>query len=164
MKQNGYPYLTDTSMDDGCSIWPACGCIDERCDGEPVRSSTAVRVVLHVLCWGAGIAGIAALGMAVLAATNAKAHEAPSGWRYPLSCCSNRDCGTVPATRVKEGPSGYEVTLLPGDHDFITAKTGPRSYVIPYAETKDSPDGLYHICLLPTSLKQLCFFAGARMG
>lgn len=91
----------------------------------------------------------------------ARAHEAPSGWVYPAVCCSNRDCNMVKADRVKEGPDGYEVTLLPGDHDFV--KTKPVSYVIPYDKVKDSPDGAYHICINP-ALTMLCFFAGARMG
>lgn len=90
--------------------------------------------------------------------TGARAHEAPSGWKYPLECCSNRDCTEVPASRVSEGPQGYRVTLLPGDHDFITAAA---SYLIPYASTKPSPDGVFHICILP-NMSWICFFAGAR--
>lgn len=88
-------------------------------------------------------------------------HEAPTGWKYPLVCCSNRDCNMVTAERVREGPNGYEVTLLPGDHDFVTKK--PVSYVIPYTKAKVSPDGAYHICI-SRALTMLCFFAGGRFG
>jgi len=97
-------------------------------------------------------------GIAVLIAQPAWPHEAPTGWMYPMECCSNRDCSEIPSDRVKEGPEGYRVTLLPGDHDFVKA---PVSHLIPYAITKPSPDGLYHICLLPSG-GFICFFAGAR--
>lgn len=66
--------------------------------------------------------------------SQAFAHEAPTGWSYPASCCHNRDCRPVPAATVKEGPDGYRITI---SHETL-----------PYGDTrvKNSPDGLYHWC------------------
>jgi hypothetical protein len=104
------------------------------------------------------LAAIAFIIVAGIIWSEARAHEAPSGWSYPVQCCSNRDCAEIPASRVKESPQGYRVTLVPGDHDFVKAQT---SWLIPYEKTKPSPDGVYHICISPT-MTMLCFFAGAR--
>ncbi len=89
---------------------------------------------------------------------DARSHEAPSGWSYPTWCCSGKDCNRIPADRVKEGPDGYRVTLLPGDHDFITK---PTSFLVPYKVAKPSPDGEAHICITQ-DLKLLCFFVGSH--
>lgn len=64
----------------------------------------------------------------------AYAHDAPKGWRYDLSCCSNMDCRPVPASAVHERPEGY-----------VIAATGE---VIPYSDKriKQSPDGDLHWC------------------
>lgn len=108
------------------------------------------------------LACLVAIGLAFaiwLASSGAaRAHEAPSGWVYPLQCCSNRDCTEIPASRVKEAPDGYHVTLVPGDHDFIKAQT---SFLVPYQSAKSAPDGAYHICISP-DLRVLCFFAGEK--
>lgn len=119
---------------------------------------TTAQTLAGIACVAAIVIGVAAF--ALWLAGSAFAHEAPTGWRYPYACCSDRDCNMIDADRVREGPDGYEVTLLPGDHDFV--KDSPVSYLIPYERTKDSPDGAFHICISP-SLKLICFFAGARM-
>lgn len=93
--------------------------------------------------------------------TDAKAHSAPTGWIYPSECCSGRDCAEIPTSAVKEGPNGYQVTLLPGQHPMI--KAAPHSFLVPYGTEKVSPDGLYHACLSPT-LRLLCFYAGGKVG
>lgn len=107
--------------------------------------------------------------------TFANAHEAmptgsqPLGWQYPSRCCWSAanapagrlgDCADIPDHAVKVGPDGYVVTLEPGDHPMVMERI---SYVIPYAETEQSPDGRYHLCISLT-MKRRCFFAGARMG
>jgi hypothetical protein len=86
------------------------------------------------------------------------AHQAPSGWSYPVRCCSGIDCGEIPASAVKEPPQGYRITLKPGDHVMVKA---PFETTVPYAAAKPARDGAYHICLSP-ALKVLCFFAGPR--
>ena len=119
-------------------------------------NSVGVFVISAASSFGA--VGLGAGFAMLLFGSEVWGHEAPSGWAYPLQCCSNRDCAEIPASRVKEGPEGYRVTLVPGDHEFVKAQT---SWLVPYAEAKNSPDGAYHICISP-SMKMLCFFAGAR--
>lgn len=63
-----------------------------------------------------------------------RAHDAPSGWTYPVSCCSDYDCREVDDTDVIEGPDGY-----------VIRATGE---LIPMTSTKvrSSPDGAFHWC------------------
>ena len=86
-------------------------------------------------------------------------HEAPSGWRYPMACCSNKDCGMLPKGAVRETANGFVVTILPGQHDMVN--DAPATFAIPYGEEDLSPDGADHICLSPAH-KVLCFFTGGR--
>jgi len=102
------------------------------------------------------LAGAAALVAAMIG--QGRAHDAPSGWAYPIECCSGIDCDEIAASSVKETPEGYAVTLLPGQHQMVKS---PFSTVVPYASARPAPDGAYHICLSP-ALKVLCFFAGPR--
>ena len=69
-----------------------------------------------------------------LAAFPARAHDAPTGWTYPWSCCSSMDCKEVAEKAISERPEGYVVN-----------STGE---VVAYADkrVKDSPDGEYHWC------------------
>jgi hypothetical protein len=64
----------------------------------------------------------------------ASAHDAPTGWKYPWSCCSNMDCKEVQSSAVLEKPQGY-----------VIQSTGE---VVGYQDkrVKDSPDGEYHWC------------------
>lgn len=138
-----------------CETWPACGCFSACEDDNEPRSRWAVPFgcILCLLVWAAILGGLW-----LLYPSPADAHQAPSGWSYPYLCCSDRDCTEVKAERVKEGPEGYRVTLLPGDHAFVKAQV---SFLIPYSEIKFSPDGEYHLCI-NERLEVLCFFAGAR--
>lgn len=80
-----------------------------------------------IACAIVAVAAIACTGLA-------SAHDAPAGWTYPWSCCSNQDCHEVPEDAIKEGPGGYELVT-----------TGE---VVPYGDkrVKDSPDGRFHAC------------------
>lgn len=108
------------------------------------------------------ILGAMGLGMILLGATTCvregRAHEAPSGWSYPVRCCSGMDCNMIPANRVSEGPQGYRIVLRPGDHDFIKHQT---SFLVPYSKAEDSPDGEFHICI-NMQMDVLCLFAPVR--
>jgi hypothetical protein len=88
------------------------------------------------------------------------AHQAPSGFDYPASCCSGDksigDCQMISASVVRESPEGYEVVLLPGDHRLVTRR---QSFRIPYGQQITSTDGNYHICLYPNEAVVFCFFA-----
>jgi hypothetical protein len=106
---------------------------------------------------------ILAIGCLALA-VKAVAHEAVSGFVYPASCCwgpsagRTGDCGEIPNASVREGPNGYELSLVPGDHPKVNA---PLKLTVPYGKEQISPDSKYHVCLAP-DLSPRCFFAGAH--
>ena len=79
-------------------------------------------------------AAVAAMVSVSFFASSVRAHEAPTGWKYPWSCCSNMDCHEVQAQDISERPEGY-----------VIQSTGE---VVAYADkrVKDSPDGEYHWC------------------
>jgi len=72
--------------------------------------------------------------LAALLVAPASAHDAKSGWRHPLECCSNKDCREISASQISERPEGY-----------VIQPTGER---IPYSDhrIRVSPDGVYHWC------------------
>jgi hypothetical protein len=74
---------------------------------------------------------------------SADAHDAPSGWTYPWSCCSNMDCQQI----SKPGDAGVKET----SDGYVVKSTGE---VIAYGDkrVKASPDGEYHWCAHPTGL------------
>lgn len=84
--------------------------------------------------------------------TTAFAHDAPSGWKYPNSCCSNLDCRQVTQTAISERPQGY-----------IIEATGE---VLPYTDgrVRISPDGFYHWCSAAgeETSKTICLFVPPR--
>lgn len=69
-----------------------------------------------------------------LLASAAGAHDAPSGWAYPSSCCSGRDCYPVSGPALETAADGYHIKA-----------TGE---VIPFTSRriKASGDGSYHRC------------------
>jgi hypothetical protein len=78
------------------------------------------------------ICGAVALGM------SARAHSF-----YPWECCSGIDCAELSADRVSISAGGYVID---------------GKFTVPYSETRNSPDGLYHACFpAPDYLK--CFWA-----
>lgn len=95
------------------------------------------------------------LPIALIAATIASAaaaHDAPTGWSYPASCCSTTDCRAVPASRVKETAAGYVIQI--------------SNETVPYRDprVKDSPDGDLHLCTVGGSDigRTLCLFVPPR--
>ncbi|TKT79044.1 hypothetical protein [Aquamicrobium sp. LC103] len=92
-------------------------------------------------------ASILALGL-----LPAAAHDAPSGWSYPVSCCSGYDCREVSETDIIEGPEGYVIRV-----------TGE---VIPMTSRKvrPSPDGVFHWCSVAgkNDGKTICLFVPPR--
>lgn len=97
---------------------------------------------------GAVLSWLIVVGLAMLVA-EAFAHEAPTGWTYPWSCCADQDCRPVAEEDIREGPDGY---LIVG--------TGE---VVPYRDerVKDSPDGLFHWCAGGED-KTICLFRPPR--
>lgn len=94
----------------------------------------------------------------IVLATPAHAHQAPSGFNYEPFCCNgdgkSGDCQRISSKIVRPGDCGYIVTLLPGDHGLVTRK---HVFSIPQAETRESPDGAYHLCLFPSENRVRCF-------
>lgn len=84
--------------------------------------------------------------------TPARAHEAKSGWAYPLECCSNRDCREVTGSAVEERDGG-----------FVIRETGER---IAYRDPRlrVSPDGVIHWCSAAGAAdgRTICLFMPPR--
>jgi hypothetical protein len=52
---------------------------------------------------------LSVLGLALtFTITFALAHDAPSGWHYPIGCCNEGDCKPVPCDSITETKDGYE--------------------------------------------------------
>lgn len=92
-----------------------------------------------------------AIAFLLLASGTGGAHDAPSGWSYPYSCCSNDDCREIEDVRVLEGPNGFTV---------------PSGEVVPYLDPRvmDSPDGKFHWCTVAgeNTGRTICLFAPPR--
>ena len=88
----------------------------------------------------------------IVAGVPASAHDAASGWKYPLACCSDFDCREVAEADVVEGPQGYVIKV-----------TGE---VIPMTSRKvrNSPDGQFHWCSVAGKAdgKTICLFVPPR--
>ncbi len=81
-----------------------------------------------------------------------RAHDAPTGWSYPFSCCSTTDCRRVPADWIREQPDGFTIVMtgeIVGHQD---------------ARIKQSPDGEYHWCSVAGSndSRTICLFVPPR--
>ena len=107
-----------------------------------------------------------ALAAVLLAlAGSALAHSARTGWDYPFACCGGSDCAEIPAAWVRTTRSGFAVSIPPGGHPMWGAdKAGPFEAFVPADAGQTSPDGLYHICLVPSAatsgLRVACFWYG----
>jgi hypothetical protein len=100
-----------------------------------------------------------AFTMLVAVATQAPAHRAPFGQDYPFECCSEADCAPIDTSAVRETPSGYVVTVMPGRHPmWPTERRQPVVLDIPFQKTRLSPDGLFHLCMNDAG-ELLCFFS-----
>lgn len=87
------------------------------------------RILLRCL-----VAMVLFLGIIIFLCSEADAHEGPSGWTYPLACCSNQDCREVPDAAVDERPEGYVIVA--------TGEVVPTTS----AKVRHSPDGRFHWC------------------
>jgi hypothetical protein len=84
---------------------------------------------------------------ALLLATPAWGHSSPSGWAYPISCCSNLDCRPLPCDALEEIEDGKV-------RDIENGQTYERSMV------QSSGDHHCHICTEGglSNGKPLCVF------
>ena len=104
--------------------------------------------VPHSMVWTLMLA----LFVLLYAGIAARAHDAPSGWSYPFSCCSGYDCRPVAARTISERPEGY-----------VIAGTGE---VVGYGDERirSSPDDEYHWCSVSGADdgKTICLFVPPR--
>ena len=109
----------------------------EEIQPKPFLKTVCILVGLFIVC--------------LLSVYNADGHEAPTGWKYPISCCSGLDCREVKASAISERQDGY-----------LT----PSGEVIGYrdARVKESPDGAWHWCTQAGSDtgRTICLFAPPR--
>lgn len=73
----------------------------------------------------------------------APAHEAPSGWTYPMSCCSNSDCYRIPESEVRPAQGGGYRLVRTGEVFNQPGAPGldPMARVFRWSE-----DGNFHRC------------------
>lgn len=88
----------------------------------------------------------------------ARAHTAPSGWRYDPECCGVMDCAPVPPGAVREAQGGYVVTLRAGDHPMVT--DAGLVAAVPHGDPRIrvSGDEHRHVCVSATSVRVLCIY------
>lgn len=106
-----------------------------------------------MLCTGLPLLRLAApVSVLISCVLPAAAHDAPSGWTYPVACCSDFDCREVADDAVTEGPEGYVIKV-----------TGE---VIPMTSRKvrPSPDGVFHWCSVAGKAdgRTICLFVPPR--
>lgn len=93
---------------------------------------------------------LAALVALSLFSTPLLAHDnwiSRGGFRGPVNgewCCGANDCFVVPASSVKVGGLGFEIS--------------PHQEIVPYKEALPSVDGQYWRCQRPNGTRR-CFFA-----
>jgi hypothetical protein len=80
------------------------------------------------------------------------AHDAKSGWSYPISCCSGYDCRQVSNAIVTERPEGYVITTT-GE---VVGYSDKRVHV--------SEDSDYHWCSIggKDTGSTICLFVPPR--
>lgn len=82
------------------------------------------------------VLGFSLWAMSIAASRAARAHKAPSGWTYPIECCSGMDCAPVThAIRSAEGI--LQVTTQHG-----------TAIVSPQLQPRESKDGQMHACIV----------------
>lgn len=81
-------------------------------------------------------------------AGTATAHDAITGWHYPIQCCGEGDCAHA-LSAVRNGDGSLTVTTKHGTATF------PASF-----RHDPSPDGLIHACFTPIKLYCLYLSAG----
>ena len=78
---------------------------------------------------------------------------------YDPWCCNTKDCQPIPKASVKITAKGYLVTLAPHEHPMLAKEAAPHTYLIPFAEARESKDDDFHACLYPGPETMRCFYA-----
>ena len=115
----------------------------------PEHYSLVERIVMALI---ALLALVLFVALAAQVVSPARAHKAPTGWTYPLVCCSNKDCREVEDAAVSEEGGGFRIVA-----------TGE---LVPYGshKLKDSPDGKVHLCTYQgkADTAAICLFVPPR--
>jgi len=119
--------------------------------GDALRFGATVVLGIAAVLFAAACAA-SLVGLLLIAADAAFAHEAPTGWVYGWECCSSGDCYQAAPTDVRETPQGYQLS------------TGE---VIGYQDKriKRSKDEYYHECKPqgdPKALRSICLYVPDR--
>lgn len=92
------------------------------------------------------LVGAFLMAIILLASVIAMAHEAPTGWKYDQSCCSDQDCSIVKS--VKHNDDGtMEVTGTVDGTDYtVHIDLAEMNKASPW-KIKPSKDEYMHICI-----------------
>jgi hypothetical protein len=101
---------------------------------------------MEAFCYAAKRVAIAIV--ALLCCAPLSAHDAITGWRYPIQCCGEGDCAH--ATAAKRNPDGSLT---------VTTKHGTATFPASF-KYEPSPDGMIHACFTPTRLYCLYLSTG----
>ena len=99
------------------------------------------------------------LSALILSVTNVIAHDAPSGWQYPMECCHSMDCGPITDSSFTKPKTPTELPQM-----VVTTKHGtvvvPHNF--PYRKSGDSKP---HACMRPgpwvdgmQAMRLICLF------
>lgn len=92
-----------------------------------------------------------------VAASKANAH-----WRYPIECCHDNDCQSVPDSFVHEAGDALIIRIPPGAHKMWSKDSpGPLVAEIPRSALRKPLDGEWHVCIGPSG-SILCVFPPMR--
>lgn len=70
-----------------------------------------------------------------LGSREAKPHEAPSGWSYPIECCHQLDCAPASITKIE------------GNDYLVSTRHGQVRGPIDFSKVRPSPDAEPHACI-----------------
>lgn len=90
-------------------------------------------ILIALAIWGAALWGC---GMA-------PAHEAPSGWQYPSSCCSDQDCYRIDESEVRPAQGGGYRLVRTGE---VFREPGAPGVTPSDRTFRWSGDGEFHRC------------------
>lgn len=112
-----------------------------------VRYLGSIRIRMICALMGASVAGFS---------DDAVAHQAPTGWSYPWSCCSNLDCREIGIDAISE-PSE-------SDPDYVIRPIGER-LAPDDRRVRQSPNGAFRWCAHQAGVDAghtICLFVPAR--
>lgn len=92
----------------------------------------------------------------------AKAHDAPSGWSYDVTCCNTVDCR--PADGPHDGSKRHHKVMI----EEVTGgyRISTTQEVVPWNDkrVRESKDGDYHVCTTAgkDNTRALCIYVPMR--